>query len=95
MFLLLGRYTALADEVEPHREGHLAWVQQHTAAGHFLAGALQAGGVGGVIVAKADSREQVEDWTADDPFIAEGVFEYDIREYEVAFTTPGVEGLAD
>lgn len=95
MFLLLGRYTALAHEVEPHREGHLAWVQEHTAAGHFIAGALQAGGVGGLIVAKASSRDEVDGWIAQDPFIAEGVFEYDVREYEVAFTTPGVEGLAD
>jgi len=36
----------------------------------------------------------VEAWTQDDPFIAHGVFAYDIRGYEVAFTTPGVEGLA-
>lgn len=95
MFLLLGRYTATPDQVDPHRDAHVAWVQQHTEAGHFLAGALQAGGVGGLIVAKASSRDEVESWTADDPFIANGVFEYDIREYEVAFTTPGLEGLAD
>ena len=95
MFLLLGRYTAPADDVDPLRDGHIAWVQEHTQAGHFLAGALQAGGVGGLIVAKAGSRDEVESWTADDPFIQHGVFEYDIREYEVAFTTPGLEGLAD
>jgi uncharacterized protein YciI len=95
MFLLLGRYTAPLDEVDPHRDGHVAWVQEHVAAGHFLAGALEEGGVGGAIVAKAASREELEAWTRDDPFIAHGVFAYDIRGYEVAFTTPGVEGLAD
>ncbi|MGA0122812.1 MAG: YciI family protein [Gaiellales bacterium] len=95
MFLLLGRYTAPLDEVDPLRDGHVAWVQEHVAAGHFLAGALEEGGVGGAIVAKAASREELEAWTRDDPFIAHGVFAYDIRGYEVAFTTPGVEGLAD
>jgi len=95
MFLLLGRYTAPLDEVDPHRDGHVAWVQDHVAQGHFLAGALEEGGVGGAIIAKAASRAEVEAWTAEDPFIAHGVFAYDIRSYEVAFTTPGVEGLAD
>lgn len=94
MFLLLGRYTATPDQVDPHRDGHVAWVQDHVARGHFLAGALEEGGVGGAIVARAASREEVEAWTREDPFIAEGVFAYDIRAYEVAFTTPGVEGLA-
>lgn len=93
MFLLLGRYTAPSDEVDPHRDGHVAWVQEHVGAGHFLAGALEEGGVGGVIVAKASSREEVEGWTQDDPFIANGVFAYDIRAYEVAFAVEGVEGL--
>ena len=95
MFLMLGRYTRPADEGEPHREGHLAWVQEHAAAGHFIAGAIQDGGVGGAIVAKAASRAELEEWAAADPFVANGVFEYDIRQYEVAFTTPGVEGLQD
>lgn len=95
MFLLLGRYTAPTDEVDPHRDGHVAWVQEHAGQGHFIAGALQAGGVGGAIIAKAASLDEVEAWTREDPFVTAGVFEYDIREYEVAFTAPGLEALAD
>ena len=95
MFLLLGRYTAPLDEVDPHRDGHVAWVQEHAGAGHFRAGALEEGGAGGAIVAKAGSRAEVEAWIAADPFIINGVFEYDLREYSVAFAAPGVEGLQD
>jgi uncharacterized protein YciI len=95
MFLLLGRYTAPLDEVDPHRDGHVAWVQEHAGAGHFLAGALEEGGAGGAIVAKAGSRSEVEAWIAADPFIINDVFEYDVREYSVAFAAPGVEGLQD
>jgi uncharacterized protein YciI len=95
MFLLLGRYTAPADQVEPHRDAHVAWVQEHTEAGHFIAGALQTDGAGGLIVARTTSRPDIERWVADDPFIRNGVFEYDIREYEVAFTAPGLEALKD
>ena len=93
MFLLLGRYTAPSDQVDPHRDGHLAWVGEHVAAGHFVAGALEEGGVGGAIIAFASSRDEVEAWTQADPFIANGVFAYDIRGYEVAFTAEGLEGL--
>ena len=93
MFLLLGRYTAPADQVDPHRDGHVAWVGEHAAAGHFIAGALEEGGLGGVIIARASSREEVEGWTREDPFIANGVFEYDIRGYEVAFAADGLDAL--
>ena len=95
MFLLLGRYTRPLDEVDPHRDGHVGWVQEHAAAGHFLAGALEEGGAGGAIIAKATSRAEVEAWIAADPFIVNGVFEYDRREYTVAFASPRVEGLQD
>lgn len=95
MFLLLGRYTASADQVEPHRDGHIAWVQEHSEAGHFIAGALQTDGGGGLIVARTTSRADIEDWVAADPFIQAGDFEYDIREYEVAFTAAGLEALKD
>ena len=93
MFLLLGRYTADPDSVEPHREGHLAWVGEHAEAGHFIAGAIQDGGVGGCIVALAASQAEVEAWAAADPFVQADVFEYDIRSYEVAFAADGVAGL--
>jgi uncharacterized protein YciI len=46
-------------------------------------------------VAKAGSRDEVEAWISADPFIINGVFEYDVREYSVAFAAPGVEGLQD
>ena len=46
-------------------------------------------------MATAGSRAEVEAWIAADPFIINGVFEYDLREYSVAFAAPGVEGLQD
>ncbi len=94
MFLLLGRYTRPTEDVDPHRDAHVAWVQQHGQAGHFVLGAIQSPPVGGVIVALADSRDQVDAWIAEDPFVVNEVFEYDVREYTVAFSAPGLEALA-
>ncbi len=93
MFLLLGRYTAPTEAVDAHRDAHVAWVQEHSAAGHFLAGAIENGGAGGCIVALAASLADVEGWTQADPFVNAGVFEYDIRQYEVAFAADSVAGL--
>lgn len=70
-------------------------MQEHAGAGHLLAGALEEGGAGGAIVATAGSRAAVEAWIAADPFIINGAFECDLREYSVAFAAPGVEGLQD
>jgi len=93
MFLLLGRYTRPMEEVEPHRDAHVAWVQEHGEAGHFVLGAIQSPPVGGVIVALAQSRDEVDRWIAEDPFIINDVFEYDVREYTVAFAAPGLDAL--
>ena len=95
MFLLLGRYTRPVEEVDPHRDGHVAWVQEHAGAGHFLAGAFEEGGVGCAIIAKAADRAELEGWIAADPFVVNGVFAYDVRQYEIAFAAPGLEGLQD
>lgn len=93
MFLLLGRYTKPVDEVEVHLEAHRAWVREHAEAGTFVAAGREVPLQGGLLVAVGVSREDVDRIIAADPYVTEGVAEYDVREYDVVLAAPGAEAL--
>ncbi|WP_084199646.1 YciI family protein [Noviherbaspirillum autotrophicum] len=78
LYLILLRYRAALDEVDRHLDAHRAFLEQHYAAGHFLLSGRQEPRIGGAILARAGSREDVAGWLADDPFRQAGVADYDI-----------------
>jgi uncharacterized protein YciI len=93
MFLLLGRYLKPVDEVERHLEAHRGWVRDHAIAGRFIAAGREVPLRGGLIVATGVTRDEVDAIIAADPYVVEGVAEYDVREYEVVVAAPGAEAL--
>ena len=62
-------------------------------AGAFIAAGREVPLRGGLIVATGVDRAEVEALIAKDPYVIEGVAEYDVREYDVVLALPGTEGL--
>ncbi len=93
MFLLLGRYLKPVDEIEVHLEGHRAWVRTHAEAGHVIAAGREVPLRGGLLIAVGVTRDEVDRMIAADPYITEGVAEYDVREYDMVLAAPGAEAL--
>ena len=93
MFLLLGRYLKPIDQVEAHLDAHRAWVRTGVEAGAFIAAGREVPLQGGLIVATGVDRAEVEALIAKDPYVIEGVAEYDVREYDVVLALPGAEAL--
>lgn len=93
MFLLLGRYLKPVDEVEVHLDAHRAWVRAHAEAGHFIAAGREIPLQGGLLVAVGIDRATVDEIIAEDPYVTEGLAEYDVREYDVVLAAPGAEAL--
>ena len=93
MFLLLGRYLKPVDEVEVHLDAHRAWVREHAGAGRVIAAGREVPLQGGLLVAVGVTRDDVDAMIATDPYITEGVAEYDVREYDMVLTSPGTEAL--
>ncbi|MFC6066250.1 YciI family protein [Streptomyces ochraceiscleroticus] len=91
MFVLELTYTAPLDRVEAALDQHVAWVEQHFAAGHFLASGRKQPRDDGVIIASVDDRATAEKITQEDPFVTAGVCEYRITEF---IATKTVAGLA-
>jgi uncharacterized protein YciI len=91
MFVLLARYTKPAEEVDTLLEEHKAWIGRN--ADKILLTAREEPLIGGLILARAGSVEEIWEMICDDPFHAAGVSEYEVREYRPVRAAAGVEGL--
>ena len=93
MFLLLARYTKPAEEVDRLLDEHKAWIGRNSE--RILLTAREVPLIGGLIVARAGSAEEVWTMIREDPFYASGAAEYEVREYQPARAAPGLEGLLE
>ncbi|MCL1075894.1 YciI family protein [Shewanella dokdonensis] len=91
MFIVSLTYTCELSEIEKHLAAHIAYLEQQYAAGHFLASGRKVPRTGGVILAQADSQEQLWQILALDPFKQQQLAEYEIIEF---IPTKTAESLA-
>lgn len=93
MFVLLGRYVKPVDEVERHLDAHREWVRDNAQAGRIVAAGREVPLQGGILIATGVTRDEVDAMIAADPYITEGVAEYDVREYEMVMAADGAGAL--
>ena len=67
-FVLEGEYLVPFDEIAPLIPQHRAFLQRGYDAGVFLCSGPQVPARGGFLLARADSREQLMELLADEPF---------------------------
>jgi uncharacterized protein YciI len=84
MFIIELTYKADLAQIDAHMGAHLAFLRKHYAAGHFLVSGRQVPRTGGIIVAVADSREQIEAIIRADPFCARGLADFRIIEFRAS-----------
>lgn len=81
MFLVLLHYKKPLAEVDRFVAEHRAFLERHCASGHFLLSGRREPRSGGVILAKAGARSELEEIVRGDPFYREQVAEYEIIEF--------------
>lgn len=81
MFAIILTYKKPIEDVERHTPAHRAFLDRYYAEGVLLISGRQNPPNGGVILAKAESRERVLEIFAEDPFMTEGVADYVIYEF--------------
>lgn len=87
MYLILFRYergTALVDALLP---AHVEHLERHHGSGAFLLSGRRTPRVGGVILCRAGSMEEVEAIVAEDPFVVHGAVEYEIVAFQPGRTS--------
>jgi uncharacterized protein YciI len=88
MFVILLKYVKPLDEVDRWVPEHRTFLERRYASGHFVMSGRQNPRVGGLIIAKAASRSEVEAIVAEDPFHREQVATYEIVEFAPTMTAP-------
>jgi len=81
MFIIRISYVVPLAEVDRHLPAHVEWLHKFEASGMFLVYGRLVPRTGGVIVARARSRDEIEEAIASDPFRINGVGIYDITEF--------------
>jgi len=93
MFVVILTYTKPLEEVDQHLEAHRAWLQGQYQAGAFIASGRQAPPTGGVILARAASRAELDAALAQDPFQQNRVADYQVIEFTPSLSLPEYASL--
>ncbi|MEV0171592.1 YciI family protein [Streptomyces sp. NPDC050803] len=88
MFVLELTYTAPLDAVDALLPAHVSWLDQQYEKGYFLASGRKNPRDGGVILAVAKDRAEIERVTTGDPFVTAGVCAYRVTEFAATKTAP-------
>ncbi len=81
MFVIELTYVKPLDEVDKYLPKHVDFLKKQYDAGFFLASGRKVPRSGGVILARADNRQVMEDILNEDPFRVNGVAMYEITEF--------------
>jgi len=84
MFIIELTYTAPLKKIDAHMADHVAFLNRYYASGNFLISGRQIPRVGGIILAVASSREEIETIAREDPFIARGLADVRIVEFRAS-----------
>ncbi len=81
MFVILLSYIKPLLEVDRFVEEHKKFLERYYASGHFLLSGRREPRTGGIILAKAGTRAEIENIVLNDPFNREHIAEYEIIEF--------------
>lgn len=81
VFVLVVTYTASLSAIDAAMPAHRRFLDEHFAAGEFLASGPLSPRTGGVIIARATDRDAIERLIAADPFTRDGLATYDVHAF--------------
>lgn len=93
MFLILLNYKKPLTEVDRFVDEHRSFLERHYASGHFLLSGRKEPRDGGVILAQAKSRSEIETIVLSDPFSREGIADYEIVEFIPSLSATSLSAL--
>jgi len=70
--------------IDAQMTAHMRFVKKYYAAGNFLVSGRKVPRDGGIILAVAGSREEIERIITEDPFVAKGLADYRIVEFRAS-----------
>jgi len=84
MFVIELVYKADLKQIDAHMRPHMAFLKKHYAAGTFLVSGRKVPRDGGIILATAKTRAEIEAIASEDPFCKLGLAEARIVEFRAS-----------
>lgn len=81
MFIISLTYKSSLENVERLISQHNIFLNNHYESGQFIASGRKEPRTGGIIIAKAESKNEIEQIISEDPFYIHQVADYDITEF--------------
>ncbi|MDP9960222.1 YciI family protein [Chryseobacterium lathyri] len=81
MFIISLTYKTALENVERFIPEHNIFLEKHYHSGNFIASGRKEPRTGGIILADAVSKKEVEEIIKEDPFYIHQVADYDITEF--------------
>lgn len=92
VFIISLSYVKPLDQVSAHLDEHIAFLKKYYESGVFMMSGRKVPRTGGVIIASAGNREEVETIIREDPFHRERIAEFEITEIVPTMTNAALEG---
>ena len=84
MFVVELIYKADLAEIDAHMRAHMAFLKKHYAEGRFLVSGRKIPRDGGIILALAASRDELEKIMKEDPFCKRGLADFKVTEFRAS-----------
>jgi uncharacterized protein YciI len=93
MYIISLNYIVPLEELDQHMADHVKYLKKYYKKNIFVASGRKVPRTGGIILALADSQEEVEAIIKEDPFYKHELAEFDITHFLTSQYHPDLEGL--
>lgn len=84
MFVIELLYKAPLADIDKHMPAHVRFLKKYYASGHFLVSGRKIPRDGGIILAVAGNRDEIETIVREDPFCARGLADFRVIEFRAS-----------
>jgi uncharacterized protein YciI len=95
MFVIELAYKADLSQIDAHMKAHMKFLKKYYTAGNFLVSGRKVPRDGGIIVAVATSRSEIEAIAREDPFIEQGLADFRIIEFRASQRADDIQTRID
>jgi uncharacterized protein YciI len=93
MFIINLNYIAPLDKIDAKMKEHMIFLNACYKEGLFIVSGRKTPRTGGIIVARGSSKEALEALMKNDPFVAQGLAEFDVIEFRASQSDPDFRKL--
>ncbi len=88
MFIISLNYIAPLETIDARMKEHMVFLNTCYREGLFIVSGRKVPRTGGIILARASSKEALAELMRNDPFVAQGLAEFEIIEFHASQTHP-------